>query len=83
MEVKEMKELIRCIFSANVDELNIITKNFQSESLRKRQRFATVDASVAGVPVQSAAIMPEQNEEQPEELLYGDESKHRLLVHFM
>ena len=61
--------------------LNIITKNFQSESLRK-SKDRTVDASVAGVPVQNAAIMPEQSEEQPEEVLYGDEIKAPLVGTF-
>ena len=44
--------------------------------------LSKVDASVAGVPVQSAAIMPEQSEEQPEELLYGDEIKAPLVGTF-
>ena len=47
-----------------------------------KELIATVDASVAGVPVQSAAIMPEQNEEQTEEILYGDEIKAPLVGTF-
>ena len=73
MEVKEMKELIAAVSSANVDEFEYNNEEFSIRIAKKKAKIATVDASVAGVPVQSAAIMPEQNEEQPEELLYGDE----------
>ena len=75
MEVKEMKELIAAVSSANVDEFEYNNEEFSIRIAKKKAKIATVDASVAGVPVQSAAIMPEQNEEQPEELLYGDEIK--------
>ena len=71
MEVKEMKELIAAVSSANVDEFEYNNEEFSIRIAKKKAKIATVDASVAGVPVQSAAIMPEQNEEQPEELLYG------------
>ena len=74
MEVKEMKELIAAVSSAN--------EEFSIRIAKKKAKIATVDASVAGVPVQSAAIMPEQNEEQPEELLYGDEIKAPLVGTF-
>ena len=80
MEVKEMKELIAAVSSANVDEYN--NEEFSIRIAKKKAKIATVDASVAGVPVQSAAIMPEQNEEQPEELLYGDEIKAPLVGTF-
>ena len=79
MEVKEMKELIAAVSSANVDEFEYNNEEFSIRIAKKKAKIATVDASVAGVPVQSAAIMPEQNEEQPEELLYGDEIKAPLV----
>ena len=64
MEVKEMKELIAAVSSANVDEFEYNNEEFSIRIAKKKAKIATVDASVAGVPVQSAAIMPEQNEEQ-------------------
>ena len=82
MEVKEMKELIAAVSSANVDEFEYNNEEFSIRIAKKKAKIATVDASVAGVPVQSAAIMPEQNEEQPEELLYGDEIKAPLVGTF-
>ena len=80
MEVKEMKELIAAVSSANVDEFEYNNEEFSIRIAKKKAKIATVDASVAGV--QSAAIMPEQNEEQPEELLYGDEIKAPLVGTF-
>ena len=82
MEVKEMKELIAAVSSANVDEFEYNNEEFSIRIAKKKAKIATVDASVAGVPVQSAAIMPEQNEEQPEEILYGDEIKAPLVGTF-
>ena len=82
MEVKEMKELIAAVSSANVDEFEYNNEEFSIRIAKKKAKIATVDASVAGVPVQSATIMPEQNEEQPEELLYGDEIKAPLVGTF-
>ena len=82
MEVKEMKELIAAVSSANVDEFEYNNEEFSIRIAKKKAKIATVDASVAGVPVQSAAIMPEQSEEQPEELLYGDEIKAPLVGTF-
>ena len=79
MEVKEMKELIAAVSSANVDEFEYNNEEFSIRIAKKKAKIATVDASVAGVPVQSAAIMPEQNEE---ELLYGDEIKAPLVGTF-
>ena len=67
MEVKEMKELIAAVSSANVDEFEYNNEEFSIRIAKKKAKIATVDASVAGVPVQSAAIMPEQNEEQTED----------------
>ncbi len=81
MEVKEMKELIAAISSANVDEFEYNNEEF-SIRIAKKKETSNSHASVAGVPVQSAAIMPEQNEEQPEELLYGDEIKAPLVGTF-
>ena len=78
MEVKEMKELIAAVSSANVDEFEYNNEEFSIRIAKKKAKIATVDASVAGVPVQSAAIMPEQNEE----LLYGDEIKAPLVGTF-
>ena len=78
MEVKEMKELIAAVSSANVDEFEYNNEEFSIRIAKKKAKIATVDASVAGVPVQSAAIMPEQ----PEELLYGDEIKAPLVGTF-
>ena len=72
MEVKEMKELIAAVSTANVDEFEYNNEEFSIIIAKKKAKIATVDASVAGVPVQNAAIMPEQSEEQPEEVLYGD-----------
>ena len=68
MEVKEMKELIAAVSAANVDEFEYNNEEFSIRIAKKKAKIATVDASVAGVPVQSAAIMPEQNEEQPEDI---------------
>ena len=82
MEVKEMKELIAAVSAANVDEFEYNNEEFSIRIAKKKAKIATVDASVAGVPVQSAAIMPEQSEEQPEELLYGDEIKAPLVGTF-
>ena len=82
MEVKEMKELIAAVSTANVDEFEYNNEEFSIRIAKKKAKIATVDASVAGVPVQSATIMPEQNEEQPEELLYGDEIKAPLVGTF-
>ena len=82
MEVKEMKELIAAVSSANVDEFEYNNEEFSIRIAKKKAKIATVDASVAGVPVQSAAIMPEQNEEQTEEILYGDEIKAPLVGTF-
>ena len=59
MEVKEMKELIAAVSSANVDEFEYNNEEFSIRIAKKKAKIATVDASVAGVPVQSAAIMPE------------------------
>ena len=75
MEVKEMKELIAAVSSANVDEFEYNNEEFSIRIAKKKAKIATV-------PVQSAAIMPEQNEEQPEELLYGDEIKAPLVGTF-
>ena len=80
MEVKEMKELIAAVSSANVDEFEYNNEEFSIRIAKKKAKIATVDASVAGVPVQSAAIMPEQNEEQPEEILYGDVYKRQVVI---
>ena len=74
MEVKEMKELIAAVSSANVDEFEYNNEEFSIRIAKKKAKIATVDASVAGVPV--------QNEEQPEELLYGDEIKAPLVGTF-
>ena len=74
MEVKEMKELIAAVSSANVDEFEYNNEEFSIRIAKKKAKIATVDASVAGVPVQSA--------EQPEELLYGDEIKAPLVGTF-
>ena len=63
-------------------EFEYNNEEFSIRIAKKKAKIATVDASVAGVPVQSAAIMPEQNEEQPEELLYGDEIKAPLVGTF-
>ena len=82
MEVKEMKELIAAVSSANVDEFEYNNEEFSIRIAKKKAKIATVDASVAGVPVQNAAIMPEQSEEQPEEVLYGDEIKAPLVGTF-
>ena len=78
MEVKEMKELIAAVSSANVDEFEYNNEEFSIRIAKKKAKIATVDASVAGVPVQSAAIMPEQNGFSMEM-----RSKPHLLVHFM
>ena len=75
MEVKEMKELIAAVSSANVDEFEYNNEEFSIRIAKKKAKIATVDASVAGVPV-------EQNEEQPEEILYGDEIKAPLVGTF-
>ena len=80
MEVKEMKELIAAVSAANVDEFEYNNEEFSIRIAKKKAKIATVDASVAGVPVQSAA--PEQSEEQPEEVLYGDEIKAPLVGTF-
>ena len=77
-----MKELIAAVSSANVDEFEYNNEEFSIRIAKKKAKIATVDASVAGVPIQSAAIMPEQSEEQPEELLYGDEIKAPLVGTF-
>ena len=82
MEVKEMKELIAAVSTANVDEFEYNNEEFSIRIAKKKAKIATVDASVAGVPVQNAAIMPEQSEEQPEEVLYGDEIKAPLVGTF-
>ena len=74
MEVKEMKELIAAVSSANVDEFEYNNEEFSIRIAKKKAKIATVDASVAGVPV--------QNEEQPEEILYGDEIKAPLVGTF-
>ena len=68
MEVKEMKELIAAVSTANVDEFEYNNEEFSIRIAKKKAKIATVDASVAGVPVQNAAIMPEQSEEQPDEI---------------
>ena len=80
MEVKEMKELIAAVSTANVDEFEYNNEEFSIRIAKKKAKIATVDASVAGV--QNAAIMPEQSEEQPEEVLYGDEIKAPLVGTF-
>ena len=82
MEVKEMKELIAAVSSANVDEFEYNNEEFSIRIAKKKAKIATVDASVAGVPVQSAAIRPEQNEEQ-KSFSMEMRSKPHLLVHFM
>ena len=82
MEVKEMKELIAAVSAANVDEFEYNNEEFSIRIAKKKAKIATVDASVAGVPVQNAAIMSEQSEEQPEEVLYGDEIKAPLVGTF-
>ena len=82
MEVKEMKELIAAVSAANVDEFEYNNDEFSIRIAKKKAKIATVDASVAGVPVQTVAIAPEQSEEQPEELLYGDEIKAPLVGTF-
>ena len=69
MEVKEMKELIAAVSTANVDEFEYNNEEFSIRIAKKKAKIATVDASVAGVPVQNAAIMPEQSEEQQEEVI--------------
>ena len=78
MEVKEMKELIAAVSSANVDEFEYNNEEFSIRIAKKKAKIATVDASVAGVPVQSAAIMPDQKSFSMEM-----RSKPHLLVHFM
>ncbi len=83
MEVKEMKELIAAVSTANVDEFEYNNEEFSIRIAKKKAKIVTVDASVAGVPVQNAAIMPEQSEEQPEEVLYGDEIKAPLVWYIL
>ena len=79
---EQVMKLIAAVSSANVDEFEYNNEEFSIRIAKKKAKIATVDASVAGVPVQSAAIMPEQNEEQPEEILYGDEIKAPLVGTF-
>ena len=55
MEVKEMKELIAAVSAANVDEFEYNNEEFSIRIAKKKAKIATVDASVAGVPVQNAA----------------------------
>ena len=50
MEVKEMKELIAAVSSANVDEFEYNNEEFSIRIAKKKAKIATVDASVAGVP---------------------------------
>ena len=51
MEVKEMKELIAAVSSANVDEFEYNNEEFSIRIAKKKAKIATVDASVAGVPL--------------------------------
>lgn len=57
MEVKEMKELIAAVSSANVDEFEYNNEEFSIRIAKKKAKIATVDASVAGVPVQSLSLI--------------------------
>lgn len=82
MEVKEMKELIAAVSSANVDEFEYENEDFSIRIAKKKAKIATVDASVAGVPVQTSAIMPEQTQTDTEEVISGDEIKAPLVGTF-
>lgn len=81
MEVKEMKELIAAVSSANVDEFQYEDDDFSIRIAKKKAKIATVDAAVAGVPVQTSAIMPEADADT-EEVISGDEIKAPLVGTF-
>lgn len=81
MEVKEMKELIAAVSSANVDEFEYENEDFSIRIAKKKAKIATVDAAVAGVPVQTSAIMPEADADTEEEI-FGDEIKAPLVGTF-
>lgn len=81
MEVKEMKELIAAVSSANVDEFQYEDDDFSIRIAKKKAKIATVDAVAAGVPVQTAAIMPEADADIEEEIS-GDEIKAPLVGTF-
>lgn len=81
MEVKEMKELIAAVSSANVDEFEYENEDFSIRIAKKKAKIATVDAAVAGVPVQTSAIMPEVDADTEEEI-FGDEIKAPLVGTF-
>lgn len=84
MEVKEMKELIAAVSSANVDEFQYEDDDFSIRIAKKKAKIATVDAAVAGVPVQTSAIMPETDTDaaEAEEVISGDEIKAPLVGTF-
>lgn len=82
MEVKEMKELIAAVSSANVDEFQYEDDDFSIKIAKKKAKIATVDATVAGVPVQTSAIMPETDTDAAEEVISGDEIKAPLVGTF-
>lgn len=82
MEVKEMKELIAAVSSANVDEFEYENEDFSIRIAKKKAKIATVDAAVAGVPVQTTAIMPEVDTDAVEEVISGDEIKAPLVGTF-
>ena len=56
MEVKEMKELIAAVSSANVDEFEYNNEEFSIRIAKKKAKIATVDASVAGVQIGRAHV---------------------------
>ena len=82
MEVKEMKELIAAVSSANVDEFQYEDDDFSIKIAKKKAKIATVDATVAGVPVQTSEIMPETDTDAAEEVISGDEIKAPLVGTF-
>lgn len=83
MEVKEMKELIAAVSSANVDEFEYNNEEFSIRIAKKKAKIATVDASVAGVPVQVLRSCQNRMKNSQKRFSMEMRSKPHLLVHFM